>query len=48
MITSSNISFDQTIMLNVQAKQVKYLGLTMNEHVDWDLYSIQLKKETQL
>ena len=25
--------------------QVKYLGLTMNEHLDWDLYFSQLKKK---
>ena len=25
--------------------QVKYLGLTMNKHLDWDLYFSQLKKK---
>ena len=25
--------------------QVKYLGLTINEHLDWDLYFSQLKKK---
>ena len=28
-----------------QTTQVKYLGLTMNEHLDWDLYFSQLKKK---
>ena len=25
--------------------QIKYLGLTMNEHLDWDIYFSQLKKK---
>ena len=28
-----------------RTKQVKYLGLTMNEHLDWDLYFSQLRKK---
>ena len=28
-----------------QKTQVKYLGLTINEHLDWDLYFSQLKKK---
>ena len=28
-----------------QISQVKYLGLTMNEHLNWDLYFSQLKKK---
>ena len=28
--------------------QVKYLGLTMNEHLDWDLYFSHLKKKLNL
>ena len=29
----------------LRATQVKYLDLTMNEHIDWDLYFSQLKKK---
>ena len=28
-----------------ETTQVKYLGLTINEHLDWDLYFSQLKKK---
>ena len=28
-----------------QISQVKYLGLTMNEHLNWDLYFSQLRKK---
>ena len=42
--TLKHLNFRISVQYISRTKQVKYLGLTMNEHLDLDIYSSQLNK----
>ena len=42
---TKQLNFRISVQYIPQTTQVKHLGLTMNERLDWDLYFIQLKME---